>query len=63
MTIQELEETNLKLEDEKLKEEIKKIKAESDLLHLQHSYYSVKLQILLNENPSMIIQGLKENEI
>ncbi|XP_061192394.1 myb/SANT-like DNA-binding domain-containing protein 4 [Saccostrea echinata] len=63
MTIQDLEERNLCLENDKLQEEIKKIKDERELIQSQKSYYDLKFQILVNSNPEVVAQMLKSNEI
>ncbi|XP_056010551.1 uncharacterized protein LOC130051825 [Ostrea edulis] len=63
MTILELEERNLTIENEKFQEEIKKIKDERDLIRIQKSFYEFKIQILVNSHPEVAVQMLHSNEM
>ena len=62
LTILELEERNLSLENDKLQEEIEKLKDERQLIVAKKSYYDLKFQILCNNNPEVVAQMLKSNE-
>lgn len=62
LTILELEERNISLENDKLQEEIEKLKDERQLIVAKKSYYDLKFQILCNNNPEVVAQMLKSNE-
>lgn len=62
LTIQELEERNLSLENGELQEEIEKLKDERQLIVAKKSYYDLKFQILCNNNPEVVAQMLRSNE-
>uniref|UniRef100_K1RHL7 Uncharacterized protein n=1 Tax=Magallana gigas TaxID=29159 RepID=K1RHL7_MAGGI len=53
LTILELEERNLSLENDKLQEEIEKLKDERQLIVAKKSYYDLNFQILCNNNPEI----------